>query len=157
VGTVTRHGQDLSCEVVRFCPQGEHIQNVADSSRQANLLSVKMSNVQLKQAAKATDQYRPLDISKSEIRLISFENATAYNPIHLNLLYASLNDWKPDYVSFRDQNSSMSSSQLSEAWGDRLAATKHEMKDTVLPELYMGGGGGRLRSAAGHNLLGRHC
>lgn len=90
-----------------------------------------MSNVQLKQTAKTTDQYRPLDISKSEIRLVSFENAAAYGPLRLNLLYASLNDWKPDYVSFRDQHSSMSSSQLSEAWGDWLAATKHKMKDTV--------------------------
>ena len=90
-----------------------------------------MSNVQVKQTAKTTDQYRPLDISKSEIRLVSFENAAAYGPIHLNLLYASLNDWKLDYVSFRNQHSSMSSSQLSEAWADRFAATKHEMKDTI--------------------------
>lgn len=101
------------------------------SSRQANLFSVKMSNVQLKQTVKTTDQYRPLDISKGEIRLISFENAAAYGPLHLNLLYASLNDWKHDHVSFRDQHSSISSSQLSETWGDRFAATEHEIKDTI--------------------------
>jgi hypothetical protein len=53
-------------------------------------------------------------------------------PIRLNLLYASLDDWKPDYVSFRDQNSStMSSSQLSEAWSDRLATTEREISDTI--------------------------
>jgi hypothetical protein len=34
-------------------------------------------------------------------------------------------------VSFRDQHSSMSSSQLSETWGDRFATTEHEMKDTI--------------------------
>jgi hypothetical protein len=92
---------------------------------------ISQSTVQLKQTAKTTDQYRPLDISKGEIRLVSFENAAAYGPLRLNLLYTSLNDWKPDYVSFRDQHSSMSSSQLSETWGDRFATTEREMKDTI--------------------------
>lgn len=61
-----------------------------------------MSNVQLRQNAKTIDQYRPPDISKGEIRLVSFENAAAYGPLRLNLLYASLDDWKPDYISFCD-------------------------------------------------------
>ncbi|KFY98646.1 hypothetical protein V500_01585 [Pseudogymnoascus sp. VKM F-4518 (FW-2643)] len=91
-----------------------------------------MSNEQLKQSEKTTDGYRPLDTSRSEIRLLSFETTATHGPIRLNLHYASLNDWKPDYVSFRDQNSSsLSSSQLSEAWGDRFATAELEMKDTV--------------------------
>lgn len=91
-----------------------------------------MSNEQLRQSAKTTDGHRPLDTSRSEIRLLSFETTATDGPIRLNLHYASLNDRKPGYVSFRDQNSSsLSSSQLSEAWGDRYATTEREMKDTV--------------------------
>ncbi|KFY50794.1 hypothetical protein V495_00091 [Pseudogymnoascus sp. VKM F-4514 (FW-929)] len=91
-----------------------------------------MSSDQLRQSAKTTDGYRPLDNSRGEIRLLSFETTATHGPIRLNLHYASLNDWKPDYVSFRDQNSSsLSSSQLSEAWGDRIATTEREMRDTV--------------------------
>lgn len=122
--TVTRHRQELLVRCRTFSSAKEHRQTVANVSRQANLLFVEMPNEQLTQSAKTTDQYRPLDVSRSEIRLLSFEN-TAHGSIRLNILYASLNDRKPDYVSFHDKNSStMSSSQLSEAWGDRLATTK---------------------------------
>jgi hypothetical protein len=79
---------------------------------------------QVRQSTKTKDQYRSLDVSKSEIRLISFENTTEVGPIRLSLHYASLNDWKHEYVSFRDHNAStMSSSQLSEAWSGRLEST----------------------------------
>jgi hypothetical protein len=53
----------------------------------------------------------------------------------LHILYASLNDWKPDYVSFRDHNlPTMSSSQLSEAWSDRLATTMKQRLEKALRE-----------------------
>lgn len=86
--------------------------------------------------ADTKDQYRPLDVSKNEIRLLSFEKTTEFAPIRLSLHYASLDDWKEEYVSFRDQNASnMSSSQLSGAWSDRLdftlATPSREIYDTV--------------------------
>jgi hypothetical protein len=115
-----------------FSPASEHRQNVADASREANLLFVKMSNELLRQSAKTTNHYCPLDISRSEICLLSFANTAAYSPIRLKLLCPSPNDWEPDYVSFCDQNSSaMSSCQLSEAWSDRLATTVREINNTV--------------------------
>lgn len=78
------------------------------------------------------DRYRPLDISKSEIRLLSFEDASEYGPIRLSLHYVSLNDWKPEYSSFRNQNAStVSSYQLSEAWSDRLEFTLATPKSEV--------------------------
>ncbi|KAI5864418.1 heterokaryon incompatibility protein-domain-containing protein [Durotheca rogersii] len=78
----------------------------------------------LRQSTITENQYRPLDVSKSEIRLLSFENTSELGPIRLSLHYASLSDWKHEYVSFRDQNAStISSYQLSEAWSDRLDFT----------------------------------
>lgn len=93
-----------------------------------------ISDGQSRQSTKA--KYRPLDISKNEIRLLSFETTAEPGPIHLSLLYASLNDWKHEYVSFRGQNASnMTSSQLPEAWSDRLeftlATPKREIYDIV--------------------------
>ncbi|KAJ5784732.1 uncharacterized protein N7503_009944 [Penicillium pulvis] len=51
--------------------------------------------------ARAEVNYRPLDISKNEIHLLSFENTTPKTPIRLSLHYVSLNDY-----------------HLSHAWGD---------------------------------------
>ncbi|RYP09070.1 hypothetical protein DL764_001491 [Monosporascus ibericus] len=95
-----------------------------------------VSDEQLKQSVEKKDHYHPLDISKSEIRLLSFEDTAEYGSIHLGLYYVSLNDWKPEYVSFCDQNAStMGSFQLSEAWSDRLeftlATTRREIYDTI--------------------------
>ncbi|KAH9883472.1 heterokaryon incompatibility protein-domain-containing protein [Xylariomycetidae sp. FL2044] len=69
------------------------------------------------------DQYRPLDISKSEIRLLSFDDTTEYGPIRLKLHYVSLNDWKSEYTVFRDQNTSISRSKLTETWFDQARLT----------------------------------
>ena len=95
-----------------------------------------VSDGKTRQSTKAKDQYRPLDISKNEIRLLSFENTAERGPLRLSLHYASLNDWKHEYVAFRDQNAStMSSAQLSEAWRDRLefmpATPEREIHDNV--------------------------
>lgn len=115
-----------------FSPASEYKQNVAETSRQVNLLFVKVSNEQLRQSNENYRSDRPLDISRREIRLLSFENTAAHGPIRLNLLYASLDNWKPDYVSFRDQKSStMSSFQLSKAFSDRAATTEREMHNAV--------------------------
>jgi Heterokaryon incompatibility protein (HET) len=82
--------------------------------------------------------YRPLDISKCEIRLLSFENTPSRErgTIHLNTSYVSLNDWKPEYLSFRDQNrSTLSVSQLCAAWKEghefTLATPKNDILNTV--------------------------
>ena len=95
-----------------------------------------VSNEQLTESLGIKDQYRPLDVSKSEIRLLSFEDTTKYGPVRLSLHYVSLNHWKPEYAFFRDQNAStMGGFQLSEAWSDRLeftlATPKYEIYDTV--------------------------
>lgn len=71
------------------------------------------------QSAGAGERYRPLDISKNEIRLLSFQSTTKDTQIRLNLQHVSLSDWKPTYVAFRDLNTSKHSSQLSEAWKER--------------------------------------
>ena len=63
-----------------------------------------VSSEQLRQSVEIKSQYRPLDVSKREIRLLSFEDTTEYGPIRLSLHHVSLNDWKPEYASFRDQN-----------------------------------------------------
>ncbi len=94
-----------------------------------------ITNEQLRQSVKTKDQYHPLDISRSEIRLLSFENTAEHGPIRLSLHYASLDDWKPEYVSFRDQNTSILGSQLSEAWSEwlefTLATPECEIYDNV--------------------------
>jgi hypothetical protein len=95
-----------------------------------------VSDEQLKLSVEKKDHYRPLDISKSEIRLLSFEDSAKYGPIRLSLHHVSLNDWKPEYISFCDQNTStMGSFQLSEAWSDgleyTLATPKREIYDTI--------------------------
>jgi hypothetical protein len=95
-----------------------------------------VSDEQLKQSVEKKDQYCPLDVSKREIRLLSFEDTTEYGPIRLSLYHVSLNDWKPEYASLRDQNAStMGGFQLSEAWSDRLeftlATPKREIHCTV--------------------------
>lgn len=43
-----------------------------------------------------------------------------------------MNDWKPEYVAFRDENTSKHSSQLSEAWSEGFKLTP----DTPKPEMY---------------------
>lgn len=78
-------------------------------------------------------EYRPLNISQSEIRLLSFENTLE---LRLSLSYVSLNNWRPEYLSFRDQNRSISSnSQLCEAWKERHEFTpttpKRDIHDTI--------------------------
>ncbi|KAJ5547832.1 heterokaryon incompatibility protein-domain-containing protein [Penicillium frequentans] len=87
------------------------------------------------QGARAKEKYRPLDISKNEVRLLSFENTAPNTPIRLSLHYVSLKDWKPEYVAFRDENTSKHSSQLSEAWSEGIKFTpdtpKPEMSDAI--------------------------
>ncbi|KAI3393045.1 hypothetical protein diail_4784 [Diaporthe ilicicola] len=79
------------------------------------------------------DPYRPLDMSKSEIRLLSFD--TRDGPIRLSLHHVSLDDLKPEYISFRDQHATMGSYHLSQAWSDRfeftLATPKREIYDAI--------------------------
>lgn len=70
------------------------------------------------------EQYRSLDVSQGEIRLLSFETSPAPGPLRLRLHYASLKDWKPEYVSFRNQKlSTLKSTEISEAWADRFEFT----------------------------------
>ncbi|KAJ5929094.1 heterokaryon incompatibility protein-domain-containing protein [Penicillium verhagenii] len=69
------------------------------------------------------ERYRPLDTSTNEIRLLSFQTTTKDTPVRLNLHYVSLNDWRPEYVTFRDQNTSQESSRLSEAWSEHVEFT----------------------------------
>lgn len=67
------------------------------------------------------ERYRSLDLSKNEIRLLSFEDTTSsHDPVRVNLHYVSLNDWKPEYTAFRDQNASTDISQLSKEWSERV-------------------------------------
>ncbi|KAK7997624.1 hypothetical protein PG989_005664 [Apiospora arundinis] len=60
-------------------------------------------------------------------------SSTEYDPVRLTLHYVSLNDWKPEYAPFRDQNPSKVSWELSEAWSDRtdftLDTPRHEIHD----------------------------
>jgi hypothetical protein len=79
------------------------------------------------------ERYRSLDISKNEIRLLSFENSAKHAQVQLNLHYVSLDDWKPEYVAFRDQNTSKNSSQLSEAWSEQVDVT---LDKPVQPKVY---------------------
>lgn len=70
------------------------------------------------------ERYRSLDISQGEVRLLSFETSPASGPLRLRLHYASLKDWKPEYVSFRNQKlSTLKSTEISEAWADRFEFT----------------------------------
>ncbi|KAH6658919.1 hypothetical protein BKA67DRAFT_652197 [Truncatella angustata] len=60
------------------------------------------TGLQSKEPAKIQDQYRPLDIPKNEICLLSFEE-TSSEPaenayLHLKLHYVILEDRKPDYT-----------------------------------------------------------
>jgi hypothetical protein len=81
-------------------------------------------------------QYRHLDTSQNEIRLLSFQSTSSYAPLQLSLSYVSLNDWKLEYLSFYDQNKPTSrSSELCEAWKERcdftLATPKPDVYNTV--------------------------
>ena len=79
--------------------------------------------------------YRPLDISKNEIRLLSFENTTENGPVRLRLHYVSLDDLKPSYAAFRDEMASTDRSELAKAWSERVDMTldtpRREIYDTV--------------------------
>ncbi|KAK4171112.1 heterokaryon incompatibility protein-domain-containing protein [Triangularia setosa] len=87
-------------------------------------------------ARKMQDLYRPLDISKNEIRLLSFEDTADSGTVSLLLQHVSLNDMKPEYTSFYDENASaMGAFQICKAWSDRheflLVAPKREIHDAV--------------------------
>lgn len=82
-----------------------------------------------------TIQYRHLNVSQNQIRLLSFES-TPHASLRLNLSYVSLNDWKLEYLSFRDQKKSTpSTSNLCEAWKERYEFTpampKHDTHNNV--------------------------
>ncbi|KAK0647075.1 heterokaryon incompatibility protein-domain-containing protein [Cercophora newfieldiana] len=82
-------------------------------------------------------QHRPLDPSKHEIRVLSFENDTAaHGQLRLHLHHVSLDDWKPEYLSFRERNApSTPVFGLSEAWSGRFEFTfrtpNTEVHDTI--------------------------
>jgi len=82
-----------------------------------------ITDEQTVQSSNTTVPYRDLDSSKNEIRLLSSENTPQFTPVQLKLHYVSLNDLRPEYVSFRDQNASTSSAQLSGAWSDGIKFT----------------------------------
>jgi hypothetical protein len=80
--------------------------------------------------------YRHLNVSQNQIRLLSFESAPSRAPLRLSLSYVSLNDWKLEYLSFRDQKRpARSTSELCEAWKERsefnLATPKHDICNDV--------------------------
>jgi hypothetical protein len=81
-------------------------------------------------------QYRHLDGSQNEIRLLSFESTPSHAPLRLSLSYVSLSDWKLEHLSFRDQKKpTPSNSELCEAWKERseftLATPKHDIYNNV--------------------------
>ena len=82
------------------------------------------------------DKYRPLDLSRNEIRLVSFETTTENGLLHLKLHHESLDDWKPSYLSFLNENSpSVKRTQFAEVWSEHfdltLATPEHEICDTL--------------------------
>ncbi|KAL9098144.1 MAG: hypothetical protein Q9163_006138 [Psora crenata] len=81
-------------------------------------------------------QYRHLNVSQNQIRLLSFESTPSCASLRLSLSYVSLNDWKLEYLSFRDQKKpTLSTSKLCEAWKERseftLATPKHDIDTNV--------------------------
>ncbi len=76
--------------------------------------------------------YRPLDISKNEIRLLSFENTSEDAPVRLRLHYLSLDDYKPSYAAFRDERPPAESAELAKAWSEQVDM----MLDTPPCEVY---------------------
>lgn len=79
-------------------------------------------------------QYKPLDASRNEIRVLSFETSSrpddlsgrldrilGLGPARLTLEHVSLDDWKPEYVRFRTKHPTQwSSSQVCDAWCEQL-------------------------------------
>jgi len=74
-------------------------------------------------------QYKPLDASRNEIRILPFEPSSrpddlsglldpilGLGPLRLTLEHVSLDDWKPEYVRFRTEHPTQwSSSQVGDA------------------------------------------
>ena len=79
-------------------------------------------------------QYKPIDASRNEIRVLSFEpssrsddlsglldRALGLGPLRLTLEHVSLDDWKPEYVRFRTERPThWSSSQVGDAWCEQF-------------------------------------
>ncbi|KAF4636115.1 hypothetical protein G7Y89_g1970 [Cudoniella acicularis] len=73
-------------------------------------------------------QYKHLDASHNEIRLLSFEpsspsydRALGLGPLHLALEHVSLDDWKPEYLRFRAEcPTQWISSQVDNAWCEQF-------------------------------------
>ncbi|KAJ5288317.1 heterokaryon incompatibility protein-domain-containing protein [Penicillium antarcticum] len=84
------------------------------------------------QSTRTEEKYRPLDIPKNEIRLLSFDTTSEDTSVRLSLQCVSLNDLMPEYIAFCGQNTSNDSSQLSEAWREKVKFTL----DTPQREIY---------------------
>jgi hypothetical protein len=79
-------------------------------------------------------QYKPLDASRNEIRVLSFEPSSrpddlsglldrilGLSPLRLTLEHVSLDDWKLEYVRFRTERPTQwSSSQVGDAWCEQF-------------------------------------
>jgi hypothetical protein len=79
-------------------------------------------------------QYKPLDASRNEIRVLSFEPSSrpddlsglldrilGLGPLRLTLEHVSLDDWKPEYTTFRTEcPTQWSRGQVNDAWCEQF-------------------------------------
>ena len=81
-------------------------------------------------------QYKPLDASRNEIRVLSFEPPSTpddlssrldrvlglgLGPLRLTLEHVSLDDFKPEYTAFRTEHPAQwSRSQVDDAWYEQF-------------------------------------
>ena len=81
-------------------------------------------------------QYKPLDTSRNEIRVLSFEPPSIpdnlssrldrilglrLDPLRLTLEHVSLDDFKPEYITFRTKRlAQWSRSQVNDAWCEQF-------------------------------------
>ncbi|MCJ1387149.1 hypothetical protein MMC17_010278 [Xylographa soralifera] len=96
-------------------------------------------------------QYKPLDASRNEIRVLSFEPPSTpddlssrldrilglgLGPLRLTLEHVSLDDFKPEYTTFRTKHPAQwSRSQIDDAWSEqfesRLGSTSSDVFRTI--------------------------
>ena len=97
-------------------------------------------------------QYKPLDASRNEIRVLSFEPPSTpddlssrldrilglglVSPLRLTLEHVSLDDFKPEYTTFcTERPTQWSRSQVDDAWCEQfdfeLGSTSSDVFDTI--------------------------